>query len=432
MKRGSALPGSASREGPGEGPLPVSAPRPRRLGREPLPVVAPWEVDLRPAGGSPFRRRFPQLFDLSLAAGDPEVAGFGGIAVYRAEFDWTDETRTVLGLGTVHGVSAVRLNGKRPRHPLVGPPPLRRGGRAREGPQRPRGRGHDDPRQPHALAPGQPGGEGLGLVVPADSRRPRRPRAADEAGGVESASTPMTLRTGGSLLAGLVGTALSLACARAEPPHVPPPLPAVAGEDAPGLPPSRGLAPQRELRDRRAARPGEEDDRRDPRPRVAEHERPGALQLPVPPLLERLPERPLDQRARRGPKDPGRPGARGAVVRVDPGEERPPGRRGRGHDSRPDPHAALPGRDGNVDDRTVFEVRTGKPGRARRDGPLPGRVGGARAPRQRRPRGLGPRLPLHRPVVPEDRGLLEGRAGTPTRSTPGRSSSPTSASTTSG
>jgi hypothetical protein len=49
---------------------------------------------------------------LSLATGDPEVAGFGGVALYRAEFDWTDESRTVLGLGTVHGVSSVRLNGK--------------------------------------------------------------------------------------------------------------------------------------------------------------------------------------------------------------------------------------------------------------------------------------------------------------------------------
>jgi hypothetical protein len=81
-------------------------------GREWLPVVARWDVELRPANGRPFERRFPQLFDLSLAAGDPEVAGFGGVAVYRAEFDWTDETRTTLGLGTVHGVSAVRLNGK--------------------------------------------------------------------------------------------------------------------------------------------------------------------------------------------------------------------------------------------------------------------------------------------------------------------------------
>ena len=54
----------------------------------------------------------------------------------------------------------------------------------------------------------------------------------------------MTLRTGGSLLAGLVGTALSLACARAEPPHVPPPLPAVAGEGAPGLPPLPRVSPR--------------------------------------------------------------------------------------------------------------------------------------------------------------------------------------------
>jgi hypothetical protein len=83
-----------------------------RAGREWLPVVAAWELELRPAGGAPFARRLRQLFDLSLAEGDPEVAGFGGVAVYRTEFDWSDETRTVLGLGTVHGVSTVRLNGR--------------------------------------------------------------------------------------------------------------------------------------------------------------------------------------------------------------------------------------------------------------------------------------------------------------------------------
>jgi len=82
------------------------------LGREHLPVVAQWDVDFRPAGGTPFRRRLPQLFDLSLAADDLGVAGFGGVAVYRAELDWADESRTLLGLGTVHGVSSVRLNGK--------------------------------------------------------------------------------------------------------------------------------------------------------------------------------------------------------------------------------------------------------------------------------------------------------------------------------
>jgi hypothetical protein len=102
------LPGDSGRPRP-EGASRADRPRP---GREWLPVVAPWEVELRPAGGSPFRRSFPQLFDLSLAAGDPEVAGFGGGAHYRAEFDWTDESRTLLGLGTVHGVSTVRLNGK--------------------------------------------------------------------------------------------------------------------------------------------------------------------------------------------------------------------------------------------------------------------------------------------------------------------------------
>jgi hypothetical protein len=84
----------------------------RSLGSEWLPIVAPWDVELRPAGGEPFQRRFPQLFDLALAADDPEVAAFGGVALYRAEFDWTDESRTLLGLGTVHGVSSVRLNGK--------------------------------------------------------------------------------------------------------------------------------------------------------------------------------------------------------------------------------------------------------------------------------------------------------------------------------
>jgi hypothetical protein len=89
----------------------ASAPRPAP-GGDWLPIVAPWEVELRPASGTPFHRSFTQLFDLSLAANDPAVAGFGGIALYRAEFEWADETRTVLGLGTVHGVSSVRLNGK--------------------------------------------------------------------------------------------------------------------------------------------------------------------------------------------------------------------------------------------------------------------------------------------------------------------------------
>jgi hypothetical protein len=102
--------GAPGLEGPAGSAVPPQAPP--TAGRDWLPVVAPWDVELRPASGAAFRRRFPQLFDLSLAAGDPEVAGFGGVALYRAEFDWTDETTTVLGLGTVHGVSSVRLNGR--------------------------------------------------------------------------------------------------------------------------------------------------------------------------------------------------------------------------------------------------------------------------------------------------------------------------------
>jgi alpha-L-rhamnosidase len=104
------IPRDSASTGPEESA--VAAPRPARPGQDWLPVVAPWDVDLRPAGGTPFHRRIPQLFDLSLAADDPDVAGFGGVATYRAEFDWTDETRTLLGLGGVHGVSAVRLNGR--------------------------------------------------------------------------------------------------------------------------------------------------------------------------------------------------------------------------------------------------------------------------------------------------------------------------------
>ena len=98
--------------GPGQADARSDA-APRRLGRERAARSSPpgtWSCG--PRAARPSAARFPQLFDLSLAADDPEVAGFGGIALYRAEFDWTDETRTLLGLGTVHGVSSVRLNGK--------------------------------------------------------------------------------------------------------------------------------------------------------------------------------------------------------------------------------------------------------------------------------------------------------------------------------
>ncbi len=59
------------------------------------------------------------------------------------------------------------------------------------------------------------------------------------------------------------------------------------------------------------------------------------------------------------------------------------------------------------------------PSRPERDRALPDRVGRARPPRQRRPRGLGARLQLRRPVVPEDRRLLERRLDLPSVLSPG-------------
>jgi len=55
----------------------------------------------------------------------------------------------------------------------------------------------------------------------------------------------MRPRTAGAVLAGLAGSLLSLSCTRAaEPRHVSPPLPPVAGNDAPGLPPLPEVSPR--------------------------------------------------------------------------------------------------------------------------------------------------------------------------------------------
>ncbi len=179
-EEGSTIPGA-----PADPSSPASGGAPRgdrpRLGQDWLPVVAPWDVDLRPAGGTPFHRRFPQLFDLSLAADDPDVAGFGGVATYRAEFDWTDETRTLLGLGRVHGVSSVRLNGRDlgtrwwGRHLYDTRGALAKGRNVLEVEVTTtlgnRMRSLKD----------EPGGTGLGVVVPAHPDGPRRAGTAHEA-----------------------------------------------------------------------------------------------------------------------------------------------------------------------------------------------------------------------------------------------------------
>jgi hypothetical protein len=80
-------------------------------GRDPIPLVAPWQASLQPAVGAPFERTLPQLFDLAVA-GDPALATFGGTVTYRAEFDRPDDSLSVLSLGEVHGTATVRLNGR--------------------------------------------------------------------------------------------------------------------------------------------------------------------------------------------------------------------------------------------------------------------------------------------------------------------------------
>jgi len=86
----------------------VAVPR----GRDERTIVGPWAASFRPAVGDPFERPLPQLFDLAIAAGDPAVAGFGGMVAYRAEFDLPDDALTVLSLGVVHGTATARLNGR--------------------------------------------------------------------------------------------------------------------------------------------------------------------------------------------------------------------------------------------------------------------------------------------------------------------------------
>ena len=131
-----------------------------------------------------------------------------------------------------------------------------------------------------------------------------------------------------------------------------------------------------------------------------------AVVLPVPPLLERLPEQPVDV----GPRA-GAAGAPGAAMRG-AGDTRTCSRitlrrrRGGGR-----PHADHPIRAAGRRQHRRPHGHGGHdavPGAGRRHRPLPRRLAVPDPPRRARPRGLGPRLPLHRAVVPQDRRLLEG------------------------
>ena len=131
------------------------------------------------------------------------------------------------------------------------------------------------------------------------------------------------------------------------------PCPAPA---TPASPPAGQVAAQRQLHDRSPARPREAHDRGKPRPRVAEHVGPAARPLSLPPLLECLPQQPLD-------RVPAEAGA-GAGANLGGGENRTFGytevtaiRRLGETEEALEPRYVAPD-DGNADDRTVMEVET--------------------------------------------------------------------------
>ena len=133
---------------------------------------------------------------------------------------------------------------------------------------------------------------------------------------------------------------------------------------------------------------------------------------PVPPLLERVPQQPVDVRSRRraaarAQRRPRRAGrARFGYTHV---QQRPPARRDGEADLTPTLRYIQPD-DGNADDRTRDG---GDEPRARSSRSQTARfhieLDVAHSLRRRRPRRLGPRLQLHRAVVPEDR-RARGRA----------------------
>jgi hypothetical protein len=76
-----------------------------------------WQLELHPASGDAVvMRALPGLVDLSTRQGDPQLAYFGGRAIYRKSFRMSDARvalAAALDLGEVHGLSDVTLNGKR-------------------------------------------------------------------------------------------------------------------------------------------------------------------------------------------------------------------------------------------------------------------------------------------------------------------------------
>jgi hypothetical protein len=76
----------------------------------------PWQLELHPASGDPaLTRSLPALIDLSTRRDDPQLAHFGGQAIYRKTFRLSEAQAALvlcLDLGEVHGLSDVSLNGR--------------------------------------------------------------------------------------------------------------------------------------------------------------------------------------------------------------------------------------------------------------------------------------------------------------------------------
>lgn len=78
---------------------------------KPLEIAGPWRLTLKGVRGGPTEITPAKLVDLGKEK-DERLNTFGGMAVYRAEFDIADTKYGFLDLGRVHGVSDVKLNGK--------------------------------------------------------------------------------------------------------------------------------------------------------------------------------------------------------------------------------------------------------------------------------------------------------------------------------
>jgi len=72
-------------------------------------IDTPWDLRLKHVSGCTIKRKLPSLIDFKT---DPELVKFSGKAFYKTEFEVSNTKQTLLSLGTVYGISDVKLNGK--------------------------------------------------------------------------------------------------------------------------------------------------------------------------------------------------------------------------------------------------------------------------------------------------------------------------------